>query len=61
MDVRTRFDEFSRLATEHRNPRTLDRDTLDVSGILERLSAEEHLVPAAVARAIGWSARQGVQ
>jgi len=45
-----RFEEFARLATEQRNPRTRDLDTLEVSGILARLSAEDHTVPAAVAR-----------
>ena len=45
-----RFEEFARLATEQRNPRTRDLDTLDVAGVLERISAEDHTVPAAVAR-----------
>ena len=46
----SRFEEFARLATEQRNPRTRDLDTLDVAGVLARLSAEDHTVPAAVAR-----------
>jgi len=46
----SRFEEFARLATEQRNPRTRDLDTLDVAGILARISAEDHTVPAAVAR-----------
>ena len=46
----TRFEEFARLATEQRNPRTRDLDTLDVAGVLARISAEDHTVPAAVAR-----------
>jgi len=50
MDDQTRFEEFARLATEQRNPRTLDLDTLDTTEILERISAEDHTVPAAVAR-----------
>jgi len=35
MDDTTRFDEFARLATEQRNPRTMDLDTLDVSSFRE--------------------------
>ena len=50
MDDRARFDEFARLATEQRNPRTLDLDTLDSAGILQRISAEDRTVPDAVAR-----------
>jgi N-acetylmuramic acid 6-phosphate etherase len=57
MDDRNRFDEFARLATEQRNPRTLDLDTLDVPGILDRISAEDHTVPAAVAREMAAIAR----
>jgi N-acetylmuramic acid 6-phosphate etherase len=49
MDDRARFDEFARLATEQRNPRTLDLDTLDARGILERISAEDRTVADAVA------------
>ncbi len=52
MDDRSRFEEFARLATEQRNPRTFDLDTLSVEAALERISAEDHLVPAAVAREI---------
>ncbi len=50
MDDQARFEEFARLATEQRNPRTLDLDTLDIEGILERISAEDRTVPAAVAQ-----------
>ena len=57
MDDRARFDEFARLATEQRNPRTLDLDTLDVPGILERISAEDLTVPAAVARELPYIAK----
>jgi len=57
MDDQSRFEEFARLATEQRNPRTLDLDTLDVPGILARISAEDHGVPAAVARELPWIAR----
>jgi N-acetylmuramic acid 6-phosphate etherase len=50
MDDRSAFDEFARLATEQRNPRTLDLDTLDVPGVLARIAAEDRTVPEAVAR-----------
>jgi N-acetylmuramic acid 6-phosphate etherase len=53
----SRFDEFARLATEQRNPRTFDLDTLDVAGILARISAEDHTVPAAVARELPFIAQ----
>lgn len=43
------FDEIATLLTEQRNPRTMDLDRLTVGGILERLSAEDRLVPDAVA------------
>lgn len=49
MDDRSRFDEFARLATEQRNPRTLDLDTLDVPELLARISAEDRSVADAVA------------
>jgi len=57
MDDLRRFEEIARLATEQRNPRTFDLDTLDVPGILERMSAEDHAVPAAVAHELPWIAR----
>ncbi len=57
MDDRSRFEEFARLATEQRNPRTLDLDTLDVPGILERIAAEDRTVPDAVARELPHIAR----
>src|SRR5216117_3216451 len=57
MDDLTRFEEFARLATEQRNPRTHDLDTLDISGILERISAEDRTVPEVVAREIPAIAR----
>jgi N-acetylmuramic acid 6-phosphate etherase len=57
MDDRSRFEEFARLATEQRNPRTLDLDTLDIPGVLARISAEDHTVPAAVANELPWIAR----
>jgi N-acetylmuramic acid 6-phosphate etherase len=57
MDDRSRFEEFARLATEQRNPRTLDLDTLDVPGILERIAAEDRTVPEAVAKELPHIAR----
>lgn len=57
MDDRSRFEEFARLATEQRNPRTLDLDSLDIPALLERLSAEDHTVPAAVAKELPHIAR----
>ena len=56
MDDPERFEEFARLATEQRNPRTFDLDSLDVPRLLERISAEDHLVPAAVAAEIPYIA-----
>jgi len=56
MDDRARFDEFARLATEQRNPRTLDLDTLDVPELLARISAEDRTVADAVARELPWIA-----
>jgi N-acetylmuramic acid 6-phosphate etherase len=58
MDDRDRYyEEFARLATEQRNPRTADLDTLEVPAMLERISAEDRTVPEAVAREIPWIAR----
>ena len=57
MEDPSRFEEFARLATEQRNPRTLDLDTLDSAGILERISAEDRTVPGAVAKEIPHIAR----
>jgi N-acetylmuramic acid 6-phosphate etherase len=57
MDDRTRFDEFARLATEQRNPRTFDLDTLEAPEILRRISAEDHSVPEAVARELPFIAQ----
>jgi N-acetylmuramic acid 6-phosphate etherase len=57
MPESSRFEEFARLATEQRNPRTFDLDTLDVSGILERISAEDRTVPDAVAHELPHIAR----
>jgi len=49
MDDRTRFEEFARLATEQRNPRTTDLDRLEVGALLELISDEDRAVHAAVA------------
>ena len=57
MDDQARFEEFARLATEQRNPRTVDLDTLEVPAILARISAEDHTVPAAVAKELPHLAR----
>jgi len=57
MDDRASFEMFAGLATEARNPRTFDLDTLDVTGILERISAEDRTVPDAVARELEHVAR----
>lgn len=57
MDDRARFEEFARLATEQRNPRTMDLDTLDVPELLERINAEDRMVAEAVAKELPWIAR----
>ena len=53
----SRFDEFAQLATEQRNPRTRDLDTLDIPGILQRIAAEDRSVPEAVAKELPYVAR----
>ncbi|HEY6196720.1 MAG TPA: N-acetylmuramic acid 6-phosphate etherase [Candidatus Eisenbacteria bacterium] len=57
MDDRARFEEFARLATEQRNPRTMDLDTLEVTELLARISAEDRTVPDAVAKELPHIAR----
>lgn len=57
MDDRARFDEFAKLATEQRNPRTMDLDTLEVPELLARISAEDRTVPDAVAKELPYIAR----
>ncbi len=57
MDDSSRFDTFAHLATEQRNPATLDLDTLGVEAILERIAAEDRGVPEAVARELPHVAR----
>jgi N-acetylmuramic acid 6-phosphate etherase len=57
MDDRARFEEFARLATEQRNPRTLDLDLLEIPELLSRINAEDHAVPAAVERELPYIAK----
>jgi N-acetylmuramic acid 6-phosphate etherase len=57
MDDRARFEEFARLATEQRNPRTMDLDTLEVPELLARINAEDRAVADAVARELPWIVR----
>jgi N-acetylmuramic acid 6-phosphate etherase len=57
MDDLARFEEFARLATEQRNPRTRDLDTLSVERVLQTISGEDHGVPSAVAREIRYIAQ----
>jgi N-acetylmuramic acid 6-phosphate etherase len=57
MDDRARFDEFARLATEQRNPRTMDLDTLEVPDLLARINAEDRTVAEAVGRELPWIVR----
>jgi N-acetylmuramic acid 6-phosphate etherase len=57
MDDRTRFEEFARLATEQRNPRTMDLDTLEVPELLARISTEDRTVPDAVATQLPYIAQ----
>jgi len=57
MDEPAQFQEFARLATEQRNPRTFDLDTLEIPELLQRISAEDHTVPAAVAAELPHIAR----
>ena len=49
MDDRARFEEFARLATEQRNPRSMDLDMLEVPELLAVITAEDRAVPEAVA------------
>src|SRR5262245_63313781 len=57
MDDRARFEEFARLATEQRNPRTMDLDMLEVPELLARISAEDRTVADAVAKELPHIAR----
>ena len=56
MDDRARFDAFAQLATEQRNPRTMDLDTREGPELLARISAEDRTVPDAVATQLPWIA-----
>lgn len=57
MDDRARFEEFARLATEQRNPRTMDLDTLEVPDLLARIHAEDRTVLDAVQRELPYVAQ----
>src|SRR5206468_551414 len=57
MDEPAQFQEFARLATEQCNPRTFDLDTLEIPELLQRISAEDHTVPVAVAAELPHIAR----
>jgi N-acetylmuramic acid 6-phosphate etherase len=57
MDDRARFEEFARLATEQRNPRTMDLDTLPIPELLDRINAEDRTVAEAVGRELPWVAQ----
>ena len=48
------FDELQQLATEQRNPRSMEIDTASVSTILEIMNAEDHLVAQAVGTQLKW-------
>lgn len=53
-EERRLFDEIATLLTEQRNPRTMDLDRISTAEILARLSAEDRLVPDAVAAELPW-------
>ena len=57
MDDHTRFEEFARLATEQRNPRTAELDRLEVGALLRLISDEDRAVHAAVAHELPAIAR----
>ena len=46
------FDELAGLATEQRNPRTMNLDAMTTREILEAMNAEDRSVPEVVARAL---------
>jgi len=48
------FDELQKLATEQRNPRSMQIDTASVSSILEIMNAEDRLVAEAVGSQLEW-------
>ncbi|MEM1125101.1 MAG: N-acetylmuramic acid 6-phosphate etherase [Bacteroidota bacterium] len=51
------FHEIQRLATEQRNPASMQIDTASVQTILEIINTEDHLVPIAVRREIPYIAQ----
>ncbi len=57
MDDRARFEEFARLATEQRNPHSMDLDMLEVPELLALINAEDRTVPEAVGRELPYIAR----
>ncbi|MGA0254914.1 MAG: N-acetylmuramic acid 6-phosphate etherase [Rhodothermales bacterium] len=48
------FDELQQLATEQRNPRSMQIDTASVPTILDIMNAEDHLVAEAVGTQLTW-------
>ncbi len=56
MDDRARFEEFAQLATEQRDPNTMDLDTLEVPDLLARIHAADRTVADAVGRELPWIA-----
>lgn len=57
MDDRARFEEFARLATEQRNPRSMNLDVLEVPELVALINAEDQTVPHAVAKELPHVAR----
>ncbi len=57
MDDRARFEEFARLATEQRNPHSMDLDMLEVPELLALINAEDRTVPEAVGRELPYIAQ----
>jgi N-acetylmuramic acid 6-phosphate etherase len=51
------FDEIARLATEQRNPRTMDLDRLSTVEVLEKINAEDQTVAEAVRAEIPYVAQ----
>ncbi|MEO6463514.1 MAG: N-acetylmuramic acid 6-phosphate etherase [Candidatus Eisenbacteria bacterium] len=51
------FDEIARLATEQRNPRTMDLDSLSTVEVLERINHEDQTVAATVRAEIPYIAQ----
>ncbi len=57
MPAPTLFDELKTLATEQRNPHSMQIDTAGTLEILEIINTEDHLVPIAVRRELPYIAR----